>query len=278
MIWNTLNDDIILGNDMLSSLGITPKNALDSLIAENANNDASQPLDDYASWDKEQSYPDVGNDDQDEIMNALKEKVKEAISNGMSFQYSKKLLELLIQRRDVFSKKLGPDEPAHVTPFKTNLIEGAKPVRCKARQYTKEQSDFLFEFTNLLKQFGLIYENYNAEWASPVQVVKKEKGFRMVVDLRAVNAQCEPTAWPMPFLESIVQYLSSSKMWFILDAFKGFWIMPLGESCQEIFSFMTDRAIFTPTRSIQGASNSAIQFQARMTQIFAELLYKSLMQ
>ena len=98
----------------------------------------------------------------------------------------------------------------------------------------------------------------------------------MVVDLRAVNAQCEPTAWPMPFLESIVQYLSSSKMWFILDAFKGFWIMPLDESSQEIFSFMTDRAIFTPTRSIQGASNSAIQFQARMTQIFAELLYKSL--
>ena len=98
----------------------------------------------------------------------------------------------------------------------------------------------------------------------------------MVVDLRAVNAQCEPTAWPMPFLESFVQYLSSSKMWFILDAFKGFWIMPLDESSQEIFSFMTDRAIFTPTRSIQGASNSAIQFQARMTQIFAELLYKSL--
>ena len=103
LIWNTLNDDIILGNDILSSLGITPKNALDSLIAENANNDASQPLDDYASWDKEQSYPDVGNDDQDEIMNALKEKVKEAISNGMSFQYSKKLLELLIQRRDGMS-------------------------------------------------------------------------------------------------------------------------------------------------------------------------------
>ena len=219
LIWNTLNDDIILGNDMLSSLGITPKNALDSLIAENASNDASQPLNDYASWDKEQSYPDVGNDDQDEIMNALKEHFKEAFSNGMSSQYSKKLLELLIQRH-VFGKKLGPDEPAHVTPFKTNLIEGAKPVRCKARQYTKEQSDFLFEFTNLLKQFGLIYENYNAEWASPVQVVKKEKGFRMVVDLRAVNAQCEPTAWPMPFLESIVQYLSSSKMWFILDAFK----------------------------------------------------------
>ena len=79
-----------------------------------------------------------------------------------------------------------------------------------------------------------------------------------------------------PFLESIVQYLSKSKFWFILDAFKGFWIMPLDESCQEMFSFMTDRGVFTPTRSIQGALNSATQFQARMTQIFSELLYKHL--
>ena len=112
-----------------------------------------------------------------------------------------------------------------------------------------------------------IYENYNAKWASPVQVVKKPQGFRMCVDLRAVNSQCIPTAWPMPFLESIVQYLSKSKFWFIFDAFKGFWIMPLDESCQEMFSFMTDRGVFTPTRSIQGALNSATQFQARMTHI-----------
>ena len=220
--------------------------------------------------------PDIGENADDEIVEALKAKFQEALNNGMSQSFGHKLMQLLLAKKDVFRQKLGPDAPAFVTPFKTNLKKDAAPVRCKARNYTKEQSQFLDEFTNLLKHYGLIYENYNAEWASPVQVVKKEKGFRMVVDLRAVNAQCEPTVWPMPFLESIVQYLSNSKIWFILDAFKGFWIMPLDESCQEIFSFMTDRAVFTPTRSIQGASNSAIQFQARTTQIFAELLYKSL--
>ena len=106
--------------------------------------------------------------------------------------------------------------------------------------------------------------------------LRKWKGFRMVVDLRAVNAQCESTSWPMPFLESIVQYLSGSKFWFSLDAFKGFWIMPLDPKCQQIFSFMTDRAVFTPRRSIQGALNSATQFQARVAEIFTDLLYKSL--
>ena len=52
--------------------------------------------------------------------------------------------------------------------------------------------------------------------------------------------------------------------------------MPLDPKCQQIISFMTDRAVFTPRRSIQGALNSATQFQARMAEIFTDLLYKSL--
>jgi len=275
LVWDDMHDDIILGIDMLSSLGIDPKHALDSLITINK---SGTPSSDHLklSGEHEQSCPEIGIDNSDEIVHSLKIKVKEALNNGMSSQFELPLLTLLLNKRDTFRRKLGPDAPASVTPFKTKLINGARPIRCRARQYSKEQSEFLFEFTNLLQKFGLIRENCNAEWASPVQVVKKEKGYRMVVDLRAVNAQCEPTAWPMPFLESIVQYLSCSKIWFLLDAFKGFWIMPLDESCQEIFSFMTDRGVFTPTRSIQGAKNSATQFQARMTQIFTELLFKSL--
>ena len=106
-----------------------------------------------------------------------------------------------------------------------------------------------------------------------VVVKKASGGFRMCVDLRAVNALSESTLWPMPFLESIVCYLGNSKFWFKLDAFKGFWLMPLAESCQEMFFFMTDKAIFTPRRSIQGALNSATQFQSRMHEVFKELIY-----
>src|SRR6185503_5930970 len=65
-------------------------------------------------------------------------------------------------------------------------------------------------------------------------------------------------------LEAIVNNLTGSKCWFKLDAFKGFWMMPLAEDCREMFSFMTDRGVYTPRRSIQGALNSATQFQARM--------------
>ena len=123
----------------------------------------------------------------------------------------------------------------------------------------------------------MVEENLNSEWASPVVVVKKPDGSRrMCVDLRGVNAISESTAWPMPFLEAIVNNLAGSKCWFKLDAFKGFWMMPLAEECREMFSFMTDRGVYTPKRSIQGALNSATQFQARMTEIFKSLIQDSL--
>jgi hypothetical protein len=135
----------------------------------------------------------------------------------------------------------------------------------------------LKEFTDDLVKNGLIEENVNSEWASPVVVVRKsDGGKRMVVDLRAVNSVCESTAWPMPFLEAVVNNLAGSRCWFRLDAFKGFWMMPLAEDCQEMFSFMTDRGVFTPRRSIQGALNSATQFQARMAEVFKGLINESL--
>lgn len=159
----------------------------------------------------------------------------------------------------MWRKTLSQDSPAKVTPFETTLKPGAQPVRCKARRYSPEQSEFMAKFTDMLTKYGLVYENCNSKWASPVVVVRKpgNRGLRMCVDLRAVNAVCEATVWPMPFLESIVQYLAGSKYWFLLDAFKGFWVMPLHTDSQEMFSFMTDRGVFTPTRSIQGALNSA---------------------
>ena len=92
-----------------------------------------------------------------------------------------------------------------MTPFVTKLLPNVRPYRCKSRRYTPEDSQFLIQFTNELVKNGLIEENPNSEWASPVVVVRKsDNSRRIVVDLRAVNALCESTAWPMPFLEAIV--------------------------------------------------------------------------
>ena len=93
----------------------------------------------------------------------------------------------------------------------------------------------------------------------------------MVVDARRVNAMSEATQWPMMNLEAVVEKLSGAKVFFSLDLFKGFWATALSEECREMFSFMTHDAVYTPTRSIQGAWNSSLQFQARMAKLFRDM-------
>ena len=129
----------------------------------------------------------------------------------------------------------------------------------------------------LLEQYGFVLENVNSEWASPVLVVKRPngQGFRMVVDYRELNKLCEGVAFPMPDLDALVNELAESKYFFSLDAFKGFWYMPLHEEDMEMFSFKTHKGVYTPTRSMQGALNSATLYQARLHSLYKEYLWKS---
>jgi hypothetical protein len=176
IIWDQLNTDFLLGNDILTTLGIDPKNALDALIG----NHDTENIDEI-----EFSHLEIGEDIDSDIFNLIKSKVNEALSNGLNPKYKSTLIELLISHRDVFRVKLGPDLPACVEPFKTELVKNWKPIKCHARRYTKEQSEFLNDFTTLLQKYGLIYENYNAKWASPVQVVKKAEWIQNVCGLES---------------------------------------------------------------------------------------------
>ena len=244
LIWDVPSDEIILGSDLLEELGIEPKTALDALILRTK--EVCRVLEDEENGNHEENSEDLflvmDNKDIEEGINAM---LLAARKNGLPEEWSRKLSRLVRKYADVWRSNLGPDPPAKVTPFVTRLLPNARPYRCKSRRYSPEDSQFLKEFTDDLVKNGLIEENVNSEWASPVVVVRKsDGGKRMVVDLRAVNAVCESTAWPMPFLEAVVNNLAGSRCWFKLDAFKGFWMMPLAEDCQEMFSFMTDRGVF----------------------------------
>jgi hypothetical protein len=99
-----------------------------------------------------------------------------------------------------------------------------------------DEAEWRRGFINELVESGFVYRNYNSQWASPAMVVRKpEGGFRLVIDLREVNRRSIATYWPMPFQESIVQRLGKAKIFFKLDLFKGFWLLPLAEECQEMF-------------------------------------------
>ncbi|CEP03568.1 hypothetical protein PBRA_009453 [Plasmodiophora brassicae] len=284
----------LIGNDLLAALGISPVQQLsrvvqsgcalvdvdsiqnvEYIVTRMATLTGDQSHNQHPTNDHEPATADVdiGPINVREIEIELNKLVHEARQNGMSRAGLARLRLMLKRHVNEFRTKLGHDAPVDVEPMVTKLKPGATPYRCKPRTYNPNQKEFLDDMIRMLKENGLIYLNLNSRWASPVLVVKKPhgNGYRLCVDLRQVNARSVPTAWPMPNVEAATRKLNGMTCFFTIDAHKGFWLMPLAKECQEIFSFMTDDAVYTPTRSIQGGMNSALQFQARVARIFDDM-------
>ena len=97
--------------------------------------------------------------------------------------------------------------------------------------------------------------------------------FRMTVDFRYANSQVQPVAGFLPILEVNFQHVEKASWFSSLDALKGFWQFPLAEESQEVYSFLTELGVFTPTPLIQGSTDSAHAFQAGMMEVFEDMLY-----
>ena len=78
-------------------------------------------------------------------------------------------------------------------------------------------------------------------------------------------------SYPLPHLLSLGEYLAESGVFFTLDAFKGFWQIPITGDI-ESQSMLTPIGIFTPTRLPQGNLNSVFIFQKAMDIIFRPVL------
>jgi hypothetical protein len=124
-----------------------------------------------------------------------------------------------------------------------------------------------------------VYKNTRSRWCSPPLIVQKPEvnAFRMTVNVRAVNAQTERMVWPMPMLEVVLDHLAGASVLFSLDIFKGYWQFKLDPESQEMFSFLTDQGLYTPTRVLMGGSDSVAYCQATVQAMFDDILYRGLL-
>ena len=225
------------------------------------------------------STPEIGIDDPKEKWKVLQQRINEAAEAGMEPEAVKKLTDIIWEFQDRFSIKLEPDAGANVPPMKAHLKPDAVPKRCYPRKYSAHHSKFMNDMVNELEKCNMIYRNSAATWASPMYPIPKphqegvpmlEKKLRLVNDVRYPNSQCVRTMWPMPNFETITDRLKGSKYYFVLDLFKGYWQFPMDKLAQEIYSFMTDRGVYSSYRLIQGACDAVPYFQATIAFVFVE--------
>ncbi|KAE8997590.1 hypothetical protein PR001_g19545 [Phytophthora rubi] len=240
-------DEFLLGNDVLTMLGIDGQRQLDLFVANAAQNEQDDEFDDV-------DEPQIGSSAvlSEDLLAAVETLIEIAIEKGFP---KEKVGELrrIATRFDIWRLKLGDDPPARIPPMKVRLKSGTKPYRCKARRYPPEVRKFLDDFNDELVRLGWVYENTESRWACPVLPVRKSGGdFRQTADYKPVNA----------FIEAIVG---------------GYWQIALAEECQEWLSYMTHRKVYTPRRVPQGCTDAALFFQPTIQKCLEELLHKHLL-
>jgi hypothetical protein len=169
-----------------------------------------------------------------------------------------KARELLQDFREIVRIRLDKDPPAKIPPIKAQLKSQLKPVKETQRRYAPAQRAFLSTTIKKLESLGAVCANPTSLWASPALAVPKEgsERYRFTVDLHRSNAQTEPMASSIPYLESMFQSVQGSRSLVKIDLCHTYWRLVVAVESQDIFSIQTPAGIYTLTRLIQGRTDA----------------------
>jgi len=214
-----------------------------------------------------------GDENVEETSEAIKEMIQDAIDNGLPHEFHDQFKKIVWHYADIFRTKLGSDPPAKLPPMVIRLKKDSVPVRVKVRRYPPLQASFLRGKIEELLRLGLIRKNNSSEWACAPLIVPKAgpEGFRFTVDLRPINNQTVPHAWPMPNLETATAELAGDTCYASIDLCHGYWQLGLAEESQEYHSFITPTGVYTPTRVMHGATNATSFFQSSVREVTTDL-------
>ena len=309
ILLNMGTEMVLVGNDTLSELGISPNQQLNKLavnydylpsIAYVAENDADHIMTRASYEDKPDSMEldgadyavDAGDAHEAKLRlnNALEDMLEQSEEVFTNESQRDKLRSLVFEFYDIWRVNLmddlifGNTEPVRVPPFEIRLKPDAVPHKARMRAYNRLEREFMKKMTRELSSINCMYRSYDSRWSSASLIVVKPgkvgdsvEDFRWTGDLRYVNSVTETLAGSMPLMSSLLEYLDKAKYFATLDCHKGYWQIPLARKSQEICSFLTPHGVFSPTRLMQGHTDSVAVFQQTMEHIFDESMYSELL-
>eukprot|EP00975_Prorocentrum_lima_P060969 12785104-Prorocentrum_lima.AAC.1 len=97
-----------------------------------------------------------------------------------------------------------PAARIRVDPIRIRTVANAQPQRVPTRLYSLAQNLWLQQKIKALVAAKRI-ERSRSEWSSPVHLVVKGSGWRLVIDYRKCNTQLLNSAWSIPKLDYLLE-------------------------------------------------------------------------
>lgn len=144
------------------------------------------------------------------------------------------------------------------------------PIRKRPYRVSRVKNDFIDEQIKELLQLKIIKPS-TSPWASPVVVVdKKDKGSRLCIDYRGLNAKTHLDAYPMPQITDILDSLQGAKVFTTLDLKSGYWQVEMDPASVQKTAFITASGLYEFLCLPFGLKNAAASFQRLMEQVLRE--------
>ncbi|GBN68910.1 Retrovirus-related Pol polyprotein from transposon 17.6 [Araneus ventricosus] len=124
---------------------------------------------------------------------------------------------------------------------------------------------------NILLEAGIIQQS-TSPFAAPVLLVKKSDGsYRLVADLRKLNAKAIPDNFPLPYLNEMIDNLAGVKFFSTLDLTSGFHQMVMHPDHTKYTAIATEFGLYEYKRLLFGLKNASASFQRLMNLVLAGL-------
>jgi len=154
------------------------------------------------------------------------------------------------------------------------MQDDAKLVQQLARRLNPTMREIVNEEIQKLFKVRFFYPIFDSEWVSPLVVVLKKNGkWRICIDYRELNKATRKDHFPLPYIDQVLDNLSSNKYFSFLYGFNGYNQIQVSQSNQDKTTFTCILGTYAYKVLPFGLCNAPTIFQRAILNIFCDLSY-----
>ena len=153
---------------------------------------------------------------------------------------------------------------------------GIKPYQQPLRKMHPKLEPLIQSEVKKLLDARIIFKVKHSEWASNLVLVRKKLGeIRLCMDFRNLNRASDKDNYPVPPMEQLLQLVSGSELFSLLDGFSGYNQVLVAEEDRLKTTFRTKWGTFAFRRMPFGLINAGETFQRAMDIDFRGIIGRS---